>query len=170
MSRQPHFRRHHPAPETNSPHPRQSRPLPTGHAAATQSQFQTPPSRRTPQLQPSSGPIQSVESAHPAAAAQAAIFSLFGRGVAGRPRTQMMDEDDEEESEEADDTFMRDGRRVTLDQMGNEVSVSDEEATGMVEEEGEGEVGEEEVEEDELMQDQGMPTTYWKICVSSLNH
>lgn len=83
----------------------------------------------------------------------------------------MMDEDDEEESEEeADDTFMRDGRRVTLDPMGNEVSVSDEEATGMVEEEGEGEVGEEEVEEDELMQDQGMPTTYWKICVSSPNH
>ena len=83
----------------------------------------------------------------------------------------MMDEDDEEVSEEeADDTFMRDGRRVTLDQMGNEVSVSDEEVTGMVEEEGEGEVGEEEVEEDELMQDQGMPTTYWKICVSSPNH
>lgn len=82
----------------------------------------------------------------------------------------MMDEDDEEESEEADDTFMRDGRRVTLDQMGNEVSVSDEEATGMVEEEGEGEVAEEEVEEDELMQDQGMSTTYWKICASSLNH
>ena len=86
----------------------------------------------------------------------------------------MMDEDDEEESEEeeeeADDTFMRDGRRVTLDQMGNGVSVSDEEATGMVEEEGEGEVGEEEVEEDELMQDQGMPTTYWKICASSINH
>ena len=66
-----------------------------------------------------------------------------------------MDEDDEEESEEeADDTFMRDGRRVTLDQMGNEVSASDEEVTGMVEEEGE--PGEEEVEEDELMQDQGM--------------
>ena len=80
-----------------------------------------------------------------------------------------MDEDDEEESEEeADDTFMRDGRRVTLDQMGNEVSVSDEEVTGMVEEEGEGEVGEEEVEEDELMQDQGMFTAYWKICASSI--
>ena len=53
----------------------------------------------------------------------------------------MMDEDDEEESEEADDTFMRDARRVTLDPMGNEVSVSDEEATGMVEEEGEGKLG-----------------------------
>ena len=80
----------------------------------------------------------------------------------------MMDEDDEEESEEeADDTFMRDGRRVTLDQMGNEVSVSDEEVTGMVEEEGEGEVGEEEVEEDELMQDQGMYSEKL-FCLQSL--
>ena len=72
---------------------------------------------------------------HPAAAAQAAIFSLFGRGAAARQRPQMMDEDDGEESEgDADDTFAHeDPRRVTLDPDRNEVTLSDEEAAGMME-------------------------------------
>ncbi|KAL3467499.1 galactose-binding domain-like protein [Aspergillus heterothallicus] len=57
-------------------------------------QFQTPPSQGTsiPQLHPSSGPIDpntdgagAPEPMRRAAAAQAALFSLFGRGVVGRP-------------------------------------------------------------------------------------
>ncbi|KAH8434220.1 anaphase promoting complex subunit DOC1 [Aspergillus melleus] len=49
-------------------------------------QFQTPPSRTIPQLHPSSGPLEPADTVHPAQAAQAAIFSLFGRGVHGRPQ------------------------------------------------------------------------------------
>lgn len=96
---------------------------------------------------------------HPAAAAQAAIFSLFGRGAAARQRTQMMDEDDgEEESEgDADDTFAHeDPRRVTLDPEGNEVTLSDEEAAGMMEGEEEEMVEAGEEDEDEMMQEEGM--------------
>lgn len=112
-----------------------------------------------PQLHPWPAPIQSVESVHPAAAAQAAIFSLFGRGAAARQRTQMMDEDDGEESEgDADVTFAHeDPRRVTLDPEGNEVTLSDEEAAGMMEGEEEEEMVEAgEEDEDEMMQEEGI--------------
>lgn len=87
---------------------------------------------------------------HPAAAAQAAIFGLFSRG--GRQRPQMMDEDDDESDDGLNDTFAQEEpRRITIDAEGNEVSLSDEEAAGMFDEEMEG--GE---DEDELMQDRGV--------------
>lgn len=89
---------------------------------------------------------------HPAAAAQAAIFGLFSRG--GRQRPQMMDEDDDESDDGLNDTFAQeDPRRITIDAEGNEVTLSDEEAAGMFDEE-EMEGGEE--DEDELMQERGM--------------
>ncbi|KAL2818402.1 galactose-binding domain-like protein [Aspergillus granulosus] len=72
-------------------------------------QFQTPPSQGTsiPQLHPSSGPIDpnadgasAPEPVRRAAAAQAALFNLFGRGVVGRPaRGSMGDAEDEEEED-----------------------------------------------------------------------
>ena len=156
-----HLRRHPADADTDSPQPRASRPRTNNHAA-TQPQFQTPPSRDMPQLNPSPMPVQSVESVHPAAAAQAAIFSLFGRGAAARQRPQMMDEDDGEESEgDADDTFAHeDPRRVTLDPDRNEVTLSDEEAAGMMEGEEEEEMVEAgEEDEDEMMQEEGIFAT-----------
>ncbi|PLB48877.1 galactose-binding like protein [Aspergillus steynii IBT 23096] len=102
-----HLRRHPafeststpPAPDTIASHPTApTRTLPPDprllNAAAAASnaqsrsraQFQTPPSRAIPQLHPSSGPLEPSDTVHPAAAAQAAIFSLFGRGVPGRQR------------------------------------------------------------------------------------
>lgn len=74
-----------------------------------------------------------------------------------------MDEDDEESEGDADDTFAgEDPRRMTLDPEGNEVTISDEEAAGMVEDE-EVEAGEE--VEDELMQDRGMLLCFlWNLA------
>lgn len=152
-----HLRRHPADADTDSPQPRASRPRTNNHAA-TQPQFQTPPSRDMPQLNPSPMPVQSVESVHPAAAAQAAIFSLFGRGAAARQRPQMMDEDDGEESQRDEgDTFAHeDPRRMTLDPEGNEMTLSDEEAAGMMEGEEEEVVEAGEEDEDEMMQEEGM--------------
>ncbi|RAK95402.1 anaphase promoting complex subunit DOC1 [Aspergillus ibericus CBS 121593] len=126
MPRHHHLLRRHPAPDTTSPsdnatthhHPPQPPPAPQrasrsrlGHHA----QWQTPPSQglSIPQLHPSSGPIDpdhplhshpGQHAHHPAATA--ALFSLFGRGVHGRPSNhpgdQMMDEDDEEDVLEDD--------------------------------------------------------------------
>lgn len=74
-----------------------------------------------------------------------------------------MDEDDEESEGDADDTFAgEDPRRMTLDPEGNEVTISDEEAAGMVEDE-EVEAGEE--VEDESMQDRGMLLCFlWNLA------
>ncbi|EAW07255.1 anaphase promoting complex subunit DOC1 [Aspergillus clavatus NRRL 1] len=162
MPRHHLLRRHAaPAPETtdnDSPQPRTSGSR-LGHGAA-QPQFQTPPARGIPQLYPSSGPIEAAQptTAHPGSAAQAALFSLFGRGVSGRQRAPMMDEDDEdepeelEEEEEADQTFDMDNQRLELDPEEEE----EEEERDFSEEEMEGMVGEElegEEDEDELMHD-----------------
>ncbi|KAJ0425786.1 galactose-binding domain-like protein [Aspergillus carlsbadensis] len=87
-----------------------------------QFQFQTPPSQGSsiPQLHPSSGPIDpnvdgssAPEPVRRAAAAQAALFNLFGRGVTGRPVRPSVgdveDEEEEEEEEEVDSGFEHDG-------------------------------------------------------------
>ncbi|KAF9885906.1 anaphase promoting complex subunit doc1 [Aspergillus nanangensis] len=105
-----HLRRQHPAhatdPNTPDSPPGQTPRPRLGHAPR-QPQFHTPPTRGIPQLHPSSGPIPApvaTEPVHPAAAAQAAIFSLFGRGVPGRPRGSMMDEfEDYDEADEDQD-------------------------------------------------------------------
>lgn len=69
----------------------------------------------------------------------------------------MMDEDDDESDDGLNDTFAQeDPRRITIDTEGNEVSLSDEEAAGMFDEE-EMEGGEE--DEDELMQDRDRSPT-----------
>ncbi|RAH52334.1 galactose-binding like protein [Aspergillus piperis CBS 112811] len=132
MPRHHHLLRRHPAPDTSSPSdsttphhaPQQPPPAPQranrsrlGHHA----QFQTPPSQglSIPTLHPSSGtfdpdhPLHSHPSQHAAhnPAATAALFSLFGRGVHGRPPNhpadQMMDDEDveDEEEEEEDDAI-----------------------------------------------------------------
>ncbi|RDK43158.1 anaphase promoting complex subunit 10 [Aspergillus phoenicis ATCC 13157] len=128
MPRHHHLLRRHPAPDTSSPSdnttphhaPQQPPPAPQrasrsrlGHHA----QFQTPPSQglSIPTLYPSSGtfdpdhPLQSHPSQHaaPHPAATAALFSLFGRGVHGRPPNhpadQMMDDEEVDEEDEEDD-------------------------------------------------------------------
>lgn len=95
--------------------------------------------------------------AHPGAAAQAALFSLFGRGVSGRQRGQMMDEDDQdeeedvgEEEEDVDQSYEMDHRRVDMEPEEEEGDFSAEEMEGMAGEE----LGGEE-DEDELMHDRG---------------
>ncbi|KKK20281.1 hypothetical protein P175DRAFT_0474488 [Aspergillus ochraceoroseus IBT 24754] len=163
-----HLLRRHPAapepPSDDSPQPRANR---TGltHIPA-QSQFHTPPSRAIPQLHPSSGPLD--PSANPAA--QAALFSLFGRGVAGRPphRGSMIEDEDEDEDDsplddDDDDEDLdedleglngaeTDHEPLSLHaETGNEVDFSEEDMEGMVGDEVDG--GDE--DEDELMQDQG---------------
>ncbi|OJJ45698.1 hypothetical protein ASPZODRAFT_68722 [Penicilliopsis zonata CBS 506.65] len=96
-------------PDPETPQLRSSRARPA-QAVAHQS-FQTPPqlpaASLPPQLLPSSGPTLS----HPAAAAQAALTSMFGRGGPFRNRrhVQMMDEDDfEEEEHEAEAEYLDD--------------------------------------------------------------
>ncbi|KAL2822327.1 galactose-binding domain-like protein [Aspergillus cavernicola] len=170
-----------PEPPSDSPQPRPQRQR-LNHISA-QSQFQTPPSREIPQLHPSSGPIDPsanvVGAPGPvrrAAAAQEALFSLFGRGAIGRPRGResMVDEDEEggeedesaledgdEDEEDEDDELNRevDSDRVGLDADGNEVDLSEGGMETMVGEEvDEGE--EEDIEdEDELMQDRDKSPT-----------
>ncbi|OJJ34849.1 hypothetical protein ASPWEDRAFT_39951 [Aspergillus wentii DTO 134E9] len=152
-----HLLRRHPAqdhPDTDSPQPRAAARVGNGGSVNPQLQFTTPPMRGTPQLHPSSGPIESIESPHQLHGASApALFSLFGRGVTSRQRPQMMDEDDEEEEDEEEDDyedgFEPDQRNFDLDPEANEVEISDEDADGMVGEE----YQEEEEEEDEMMQD-----------------
>lgn len=94
---------------------------------------------------------------HPGAAAQAALFSLFGRGVSGRQRGQMMDEDDQDdeedmgEEEEVDQSFEMEHRRRDLEpEEEEERDFSAEEMEGMAGEELEGEE-----DEDEMMHDRG---------------
>lgn len=96
---------------------------------------------------------------HPGAAAQGALFSLFRRGVSGRQRGQMMDEDDQddeeeedvgEEEEDVDQSYEMDHRRLDLELEEGEREFSAEEMEGMAGEELEGED-----EEDELMRDRG---------------
>ncbi|THC97800.1 hypothetical protein EYZ11_002716 [Aspergillus tanneri] len=101
---QPHLRNNHhnrTEPTTSEPRPRSGLGL---VQATTTSQFQTPPSRNIniniPQLHPSSGALETADTMHPAAAAQAAIFSLFGRGVSGRQRAPVTDIHPAEEDEE----------------------------------------------------------------------
>lgn len=140
-----------------------------------QPQFQTPPTRAIPQLHPSSGfiePVTSERAAQGAAAAQAAIFSLFGRGVAGRPQqgattTAMMDEvsaydegDEDEEFDTQNDDSRLDDRDDDPSGFGTDLgpdgegAISDED-DGMEEMVG-NELEEIEDEEDEMMHDRGM--------------
>ncbi|KAL4893754.1 galactose-binding domain-like protein [Aspergillus ambiguus] len=115
-----HIRRQHPpVADLNTPDdpPAQTYRSRLDHAPPRQPQFHTPPTRGIPQLHPSSGPIDPVgeRAVHPAAAAQAAIFSLFGRGVAGRPRGSVMEgargyDDVEDEDEDEDDAAHDDGQ------------------------------------------------------------
>ncbi|KAE8355315.1 galactose-binding domain-like protein [Aspergillus coremiiformis] len=138
MPRHPHLLRRYPAAQ-EEPHSTRSR---LGQHAA---QFQTPPSQGIPQLHPSSGPIEPVEPGHPTAAAHAALFSLFGRGVAGRPRTQMMDDNDEGEDSQFEDEDDHDG----FENAGHEAQLSEEDMDGVAEDELE--VIDE--DEDEMMHD-----------------
>ncbi|GMF76400.1 unnamed protein product [Aspergillus oryzae] len=150
-----HLLRRHPHPtapeespsESTQPRPSRSR---LGQHAAGQSQFQTPPSQGIPQLHPSSGPIEPVESAHPAAAAQAALFSLFGRGVAGRPRTQLMEDDEEEDDSQFEDEDEHDEYN-SQENADHEAQLSEEDMEGIVEDDLE--VIDE--DEDEIMHDRG---------------
>ncbi|KAL5362890.1 galactose-binding domain-like protein [Aspergillus floccosus] len=113
-----HIRRQHPAPVAD-PNTSDSPPQTHGSRqdhAPRQPQFHTP-TRGIPQLHPSSGPIDSIgqRAIHPAAATQAAIFSLFGRGVAGRPRGSVIDEmggydEPAEENDEDDDAQHDEGQ------------------------------------------------------------
>ncbi|KAL4970348.1 anaphase promoting complex subunit DOC1 [Aspergillus stella-maris] len=182
-----HLLRRHPTapPDSDSPpqHPQHRQRLPPIPA---QSQFQTPSPRGVPpfpQLHPSPGaPIDPStgdvaggppEPVRRAAAAQAALFSLFGRGVAGRPqgRESMVDLGDEEEEEEYDEDSQfedEDGDDeglngvemqggVDLDPEGDEVGISEDEMGEMVE----GDIDEEGVEgdEDEMMHDRDKSPT-----------
>ncbi|KAL4785883.1 galactose-binding domain-like protein [Aspergillus varians] len=185
-----HLLRRHPTapPSSDSPQPQPQQRQRLNHLPA-QGQFQTPSPRGVPfpQLRPSSGgqidPSGHVagapEPVRRAAAAQAALFSLFGRGVAGRPqgRESMVGYEDEEEEEyEEDSPFdeeegdddgggfngaQLEGRRIGLYQEGNTVELEEEEEEEM-EEMVEGEMEEEEgIEEDEdqLMQDRDKSPT-----------
>ncbi|RMJ20993.1 complex subunit 10, partial [Aspergillus sp. HF37] len=119
-----------------------------GAARHPQPQFQTPPSREPP---PAAEPARR----HSPASAQAAIFSLFGRGVRGRPRGVMMDEDDGEDDDLAGglhevgpDEDVEEGLEDEEEE--DEEEVIDEED---LEPEAEGEVEVEVEDEDEAMQD-----------------
>ncbi|KAL4809257.1 galactose-binding domain-like protein [Aspergillus unguis] len=181
-----HLLRRHPTapPSSDSPQqqtqaqPEQRQRL--NHIA--QSQFQTPSPRGIPfpQLHPSSGgPIDpsthvagAPEPIRRAAAAQAALFSLFGRGVSGRPqgRESMGDDELEEEEEEEydeDSPFENEDlgdelngaeteEQTGLDPDGDDIGLSEEEIEGMVE--GEMEEGID-GDEDELMQDRDKSPT-----------
>ncbi|KAL5338501.1 galactose-binding domain-like protein [Aspergillus crustosus] len=177
-----HLLRRHPTaphPEASSDFPQQPPPRQRLNHIPAQPHFQTPSPRGAsiPQLHPSSGPIEpSVDGAGPsepvrrAAAAQVALFSLFGRGVMGRPqeREPMVEQDGEDnvddsqledeerdEEEESDDAEMesRDG----VDEDGNEVELSEDEMEEMVE--GEIEDGDVEEDEDEMMRDRDKSPT-----------
>jgi anaphase-promoting complex subunit 10 len=113
--------------------------------------------------------------AHPGAAAQAALFSLFGRGVSGRQRGQMMDEDDQDDEgdvsedddeEEVDQSYEMDHRRLDLEPEEDERDFSAEEMEGMAGEELEGEE-----DEDELMHDRGKlaQSSSWTGAISHSN-
>ncbi|PKY09162.1 putative anaphase promoting complex subunit 10 [Aspergillus campestris IBT 28561] len=123
----------------DSPHPRPPRAH-LGHASA-HLQFQTPPSQAIPQLHPSSGPFEASDRdpVYPNVAAQAAVFSMFGRGV---PK---------EEEEMGEDTMNGYHRDFDVDVEGNVVDASEEEMEGMVGDDIEEE--EDFVEEDEPMHD-----------------
>ncbi|KAL4880976.1 galactose-binding domain-like protein [Aspergillus karnatakaensis] len=177
------LRRHPTAPPPEPPPSDSPQPPPPrqrlNHIPA-QPQFQTPSPRgpSIPQLHPSSRPIEpSVDGAGPsepvrrAAAAQAALFSLFGRGVVGRPQgresiigegsdnneddSQLDDVEGDEHDEDLDDAEI-DGQ-VGVDEEGSEVELSEEEMEGMV---GEAiEDGDIEEDEDEMMQDRDKSPT-----------
>ncbi|KAL3436574.1 galactose-binding domain-like protein [Aspergillus tetrazonus] len=177
-----HLLRRHPTASSDSP-PRQPQQRQRLNHMPAQSQFQTPSPRGIPfpQLHPSAGAAidTSADVAGPpepvrrAAQAQAALFSLFGRGVAGRPqgrgREPMIGEDVDEEYEyDEDNPFIEDGDddealngvevegRTDLSAEENEVDLS-EEMEGIVD----GEIEEEGAEEDEddLMHDRDKSPT-----------
>lgn len=146
----------------DSPHPRPPRAH-LGHVSA-HLQFQTPPSQAIPQLHPSSGPFEASDRdpVYPNVAAQAAIFSMFGRGVPSRhlqpgavmDEGQFEDEEEVEEEEEiGEDTMNGYHRDFGVDPEGNVVDGSEEEMGGMVGDDLEEE--EDFVEEDEMMHDRG---------------
>ncbi|KAL4989233.1 galactose-binding domain-like protein [Aspergillus falconensis] len=178
-----HLLRRHPTAPSDSPPRQQQQRQHLNHMPA-QSQFQTPSPRGIPfpQLHPSAGaaidPSVDVagapEPVRRAAHAQAALFSLFGRGVAGRPQGQgresMVGEDlDEEDGYDEDSPFDEDGddgdlngaeaeRRTDLGPE-NEVDLSEEEMEEMEEMIGEVEEEGAEEDEDELMQDRDKSPT-----------
>ncbi|KAL3481977.1 galactose-binding domain-like protein [Aspergillus californicus] len=165
------LRRHPTAPpETPSddpplPRPQQQR---LNHLPA-QSQLQTPPSRGIPQLhssRPTDGSIDVAVAPEPvrrAAAAQAALYSLFGRGAVARPqeREQVVNHEEEEEDYEESEEEVEeengevDDSRIGLDADGNEVELEESMVGGDIDE------GEEEdiEDEDELMQDRDKSPT-----------
>ncbi|KAL4873872.1 galactose-binding domain-like protein [Aspergillus spectabilis] len=178
-----HLLRRHPTaphPEPSSDSPQQPPPRQRLNHIPAQPQFQTPSPRGPPipQLHPSSGPIEpsvdgvgASEPVRRAAAAHAALFSLFGRGVIGRPQgrdsmveanedddyndSQLGDEERDEE-EDSDDAEME--GRIGVDEEGNEVELSEEEEMdGMAE--GDMEDGDVEDDEDEIMQDRDKSPT-----------
>lgn len=177
-----HLLRRHPTapPSSDSPQPQPQQRQRLNHIPA-QGHFQTPSPRGVPfpQLHPSSGGqidasgnvVGAPEPVRRAAAAQAALFSLFGRGVAGRPQGRDSMGNDEEEEGEYDDESPFDEeedvgelnggsveRPIGLDPDGNEVELSEEDMDGMAEGDMEEEVIEE--DEDELMQDRGSYTYF----------
>ncbi|KAL2828361.1 galactose-binding domain-like protein [Aspergillus pseudoustus] len=184
------LRRHPTAPPTEAasdspPHPQQARSQRQRlYHDPARFQFQTPPSQGSsiPQLHPSSGPIDpnadgagAPEPVRRAAAAQAALFNLFGRGVVGRPaRGSMGNAEDEEEEDsgfeheidEEDEGGELDaeiGGVGGLDAEGNEVELSEgEDIEGIDEDEGEdgeGDVDVEDEDEDEMMHDRDRSPT-----------
>ncbi|KAL4913492.1 galactose-binding domain-like protein [Aspergillus aurantiobrunneus] len=182
------LRRHPTAPpSSDSPQPQAPQQQRPNHIPV-QSQFQTPSPRGVPfpQLHPSSGgqvdPSGDVTGASAAvrhaAEAQAALFSLFGRGVVRRPPREIgsmvgyVDEEEEyeegsplEDEEEDEDVGDMNGteipRPIGLDQDGND-ELSENDMEGMVQGEMEEEEEEEEEgveDEDELMQDRDKSPT-----------
>ncbi|KAL4976963.1 galactose-binding domain-like protein [Aspergillus desertorum] len=177
-----HLLRRHPTAPSDSP-PRQPQQRQRLNHMPTQSQFQTPSPRGIPfpQLHPSAGaaidPSSNVagasEPVRRAAQAQAALFSLFGRGVAGRSQVQerasMVDEElDEEDGYNEDSPFGEDDDdgdlngaevegRTYLGPGENEAGFSGEEMEGIIDDEIEEEGAEE--DEDELMQDRDKSPT-----------
>ncbi|KAL6237792.1 galactose-binding domain-like protein [Aspergillus navahoensis] len=170
-----HLLRRHPTAPSDSP-PRQPQQRQRLIHMPAQSQFQTPTPRGIPfpQLYPSAGaaidPSADVagapEPVRRAAQAQAALFSLFGRGVAGRLQDQgrepMVDDDLDENEYDEDSPFDEDGDDGDLNgaeveggtDLGpeeNEVELSEEEMEGIIDGEIEEEEGAEE-DEDEMMQ------------------
>lgn len=141
-----HYRRQ--PSEPSSPAPAQAAPV------RGQPQFQTPPTRDLP---PAAAPVR-----HSPASAQAALLSLFGRGVLNRPRPQMMDEDDPEEDEIEGASTEPVG---DVDAGEDEEDVDEEDRRGddeeglVGEEEDDVDVDQEEEDEDEMMRDEGQYST-----------
>ncbi|KAL4909883.1 galactose-binding domain-like protein [Aspergillus multicolor] len=175
--------RRHPAAPSDSPpqQPQQAQQRQRLNHASAQPQFQTPSPRGIPfpQLHPSPGgaidpsadAAGAPEPVRRAAQAQAALFSLFGRGVAGRPqgRGSMVDQnrDDDEEEYDEDSPFDEDvdggdlngeGAEGRADLEGDEADLSEEEMGDVIEGDMEDDEGPE-GDEDELMQDRDKSPT-----------